>query len=145
MDRFEKAVVVVQVLVSVVFLVAILGARSNSDIDVPECIPADDLYTEGRVEMLDEHTWQVYYVARMWMFDPMEVEIPVGSEVDIFLTTPDVVHGLNIYEKNVNMMAVPGALNKTTVTFDKPGEYSVLCHEYCGIGHQFMEGKIIVR
>ena len=24
------------------------------------------------------------------------------------------------------------------VTFDDPGQYSLLCHEYCGIGHQTM-------
>jgi cytochrome c oxidase subunit 2 len=145
MDRFEKGVLIAQMTVTMVFLLALLVARQNYKVDIPECIPPDKLYTQGRAEMLDKHTWQLFYVARMWNFDPLTVEIPVGSEVDVYLTSADVVHGFNIAQKNVNMMAVPGTINKTTVFFDQPGEYSILCHEYCGTGHQFMEGKITVR
>jgi cytochrome c oxidase subunit 2 len=31
------------------------------------------------------------------------------------------------------------------VTFDKPGEYLFICHEYCGLAHQTMAGKVIVE
>ena len=48
-------------------------------------------------------------------------------------------------EKNVNMMAVYGAINKTTVTFDEPGIYPIICHEYCGSGHQHMKAEVIVN
>ena len=74
-----------------------------------------------------------------------EIFIPVGSEVDFYLTSRDVVHGFNIAPKNVNMMAVYGAINKTTVKFDKPGVYDIVCHEYCGIGHQTMRAQVIVN
>jgi cytochrome c oxidase subunit 2 len=144
MDRFERGVLITQIGVSMIFLFSLLAAKSIRRIDVPECIPPDNLYTQGRVEMLDKRTWQINYVARMWAFDPIEVEIPAGSEVDLYLTSTDVVHGFNIAKKNVNMMAVPGTINKTTVTFDEPGEFRIVCHEFCGTGHQFMEGKIIV-
>ena len=107
-------------------------------------MPYGNTYSQGELVTLDEHTYQIKYVARMWVFDPPSVEIPVGSEVDIYLTSNDVVHGFHIYEKNVNMMAVPGAVNLTSVKFDKPGRYNILCHEYCGVGHQNMMGEIIV-
>ncbi len=80
----------------------------------------------------------------MWQFEPSDIKVPAGSEVDIYLSSKDVVHGFNIAEKNVNMMAVYGSINKTTVKFDKPGVYTITCHEYCGAGHQFMEGRIVV-
>jgi len=70
--------------------------------------------------------------------------VPAGSDVDIYLTSSDVVHGFNISEKAVNLMAVPGAINKKTVHFEKAGIYKIVCHEYCGIGHHSMEGEIIV-
>ena len=42
-------------------------------------------------------------------------------------------------------MAIYGNLNKTTVRFDKPGVYNIICHEYCGIGHQNMRAQVIVN
>jgi len=41
-------------------------------------------------------------------------------------------------------MAVPGAVNGMRVRFDREGEYPVLCHEYCGIGHQGMAAKFVI-
>jgi cytochrome c oxidase subunit II len=31
-----------------------------------------------------------------------------------------------------------------TVTPEKVGEYSIICNEYCGLGHHAMIGRIIV-
>jgi cytochrome c oxidase subunit 2 len=97
------------------------------------------------VEKLDDKTYQVFAVAGMWQFEPSEVYIPVGTEVDFYLTSKDVVHGFNIAKKNINMTAVFGTINKTTVKFDKPGVYDIVCHEYCGIGHQNMHAQVIVN
>jgi len=35
-------------------------------------------------------------------------------------------------------MVIPGQVSEIDVNFDEPGQYSVLCHEYCGIGHHTM-------
>ena len=43
------------------------------------------------------------------------------------------------------MMAIPGWVNEQTHTFTNAGEYLLICHEYCGIGHQNMFAKIEVR
>ena len=42
-------------------------------------------------------------------------------------------------------MVVPGQVSKLTVTVDDPGEYGILCNEYCGNGHHTMEGKLVVK
>jgi len=31
-----------------------------------------------------------------------------------------------------------------TTTFDTPGEYLVVCNEYCGLAHHLMQGTVIV-
>ena len=98
-----------------------------------------------RLHRLMKKTYQVYAIAQMWQFQPAQIYISVGSEVDFFLTSKDVVHGFNIAEKNVNLMAVAGNINKTTVKFDKPGVYKITCHEYCGVGHQNMQSEVIVN
>ena len=42
-------------------------------------------------------------------------------------------------------MAIYGNINKTTVKFEKAGIYKIICHEYCGIGHQSMQAEVIVN
>jgi len=143
-DKTEKKVIIITGMVLASFIFSILYARGKYN-DLPECVPFNKTYTEPRVKKIDEHTYQVYAVARMWQFEPSQIYIPVGSEVDFFLTSQDVVHGFNIAEKNVNLMAVYGNINKSTVKFDKPGVYKITCHEYCGIGHQAMQAEVIVN
>ena len=144
-DKSEKRVVGITLFVIGLFVFSLLYAKGKYKTDVPECLPYDKAYSEPKINKLDEKTYQVFSVASMWQFQPSEIYIPVGSEVDFFLTSKDVTHGFNISEKNVNMMAVYGAINKTTVKFDKPGVYDIVCHEYCGIGHQNMRAQVIVN
>ncbi len=144
-DKSEKKVVGITLALISLFVFSLLYAKGKYKTDVPECLPYDKAYTEPKVNKLDEKTYQVFSVASMWQFQPSEIYIPVGSEVDFYLTSKDVVHGFNISEKNINMMAVYGAINKTTVKFDKPGVYDIVCHEYCGVGHQNMRAQVIVN
>jgi len=78
----------------------------------------------------------------MWDFEPKEVTLPAGSTVDVYLTTPDVTHGLILLGTNLNLMAVPGVVNYTRVKFDQPRTYQLLCHEYCGTGHDRMAATL---
>ena len=142
-DKYEKKVIVITGALLALFIFSILYARNKNN-DLPECLPYDKIYTEPKITKLDEKTYQVFAVAKMWSFEPAQINIPTGSEVDFFLTSTDVVHGFQIFEKNVNLMAVYGGINKTTVKFDKPGVYKITCHEYCGVGHQAMQGEVVV-
>jgi cytochrome c oxidase subunit 2 len=38
----------------------------------------------------------------------------------------------------------PGYEHVLTVTPDQAGEFSIVCNEYCGLGHHTMLGKIFV-
>jgi cytochrome c oxidase subunit 2 len=143
-DQTEKKVILVTGVVLALFIISVLYARGRNN-DLPDCVPYDKTYTEPKVTKLDNHTYQVFAVARMWQFEPAQIYIPAGSEVDFYLTSRDVVHGFNISDKNVNLMAVYGNINKTTVKFDKPGVYKITCHEYCGVGHQAMQAEVIVN
>lgn len=143
-DKSEKKVIVITGFTLALFIFSILYARGKNN-DLPACVPFNKTYTEPKVTKLDDKTYQVYAVAGMWQFQPAEIYIPVGSDVDFFITSKDVVHGFNIAEKNVNLMAVYGNINKSTVKFDKAGVYKITCHEYCGVGHQAMQAQVIVN
>ena len=63
-----------------------------------------------------------------------------------YVTSADVVHGFFIPHTDINMMAIPGWVNEETHTSSRaPATYLLICHEYCGIGHQNMFAKIEVR
>ena len=76
---------------------------------------------------------------------PNEIRIPKGSTVTFYLHSQDVIHGIKIKDTTVSLMVIPGQVGRATYTFDEPGEYLFLCHEYCGLGHHVMSGKIIVE
>src|SRR5690348_8502242 len=117
LDKFEKRVILTTGGLLSLFIFSMLYGRSRYN-DLPECLPYDKAYTNPKVERVDRNTYEVFAVASMWQFEPSQIYIPVGSEVDFFLTSKDVVHGFNIEEKNVNLMAVYGNINKQTVKFD---------------------------
>ena len=144
-DKAEKRVVIITLITLCLFVFSLLYAKNKYKSDLPECLPYNKAYAQPKINKIDDKTYQVFMVAQMWQFQPSEIYIPVGSEVDFFLTSNDVVHGFNIAKKNVNMMAVYGNINKTTVKFDKPGVYDIVCHEYCGVGHQNMHAQVIVN
>ena len=145
MDKHEARIIAIAGSILSIFLFAILYNAFSRKIDVPACVPFNTTFENPQLKKVENGTYELYMVAHMWAFTPDEIEIPKGATVDLYLSSKDVVHGFNIMEKDVNLMAVPGAINKTTLHFDKAGIYNIVCHEYCGAGHQNMLGKIIVK
>lgn len=89
--------------------------------------------------------YEVRMVAGIWSFAPTEIRVPAGSTVTFVATSRDVVHGLFIPRANVNVMLLPGQVARVTARFTRPGEYPFVCHEYCGIAHHTMWGKVIAE
>ncbi len=89
--------------------------------------------------------YEVRMVAQIWTFSPNEIRVPAGSTVTFVATSRDVVHGLFVPRANVNVMLLPGQVARVTARFDQPGEYLLVCHEYCGIAHHTMSGRVIVE
>lgn len=145
MDRAEKTALTLAVALMAFFAGLIVYAAKALNIDVPTCITDVKPFTEGKVIQHAPNRYELHYLAKMWYFEPAEVEIPAGSVVDIYLTSGDVIHGFQIDNTNVNLMAVPGTVAYARYKFDKPGVYHIVCHEYCGIGHQDMTAKIVVK
>ncbi len=88
--------------------------------------------------------YEAVVVAQTWAFNPPEIRVPAGARVDFVATTVDVIHGFNIEGTRINMMLIPGQISRNSYTFKEPGTHLLICHEYCGMGHQNMAGKVIV-
>lgn len=110
----------------------------------PDQLATNPVFSTPGVTMLAPGKFQVAAVAQAFAFNPSEITLPVGAEVDFYLTARDVIHGYQIYNTNVNVEVLPGEISYLKYTFDKPGEYRIFCNEYCGISHQNMLGVIKV-
>lgn len=72
------------------------------------------------------------------------IRVPKGSTVLFQITTTDVVHGFQVAGTNVNMMVEPGHISRYEAVMKNTGEFTVVCNEYCGIGHHLMYGTVEV-
>lgn len=111
----------------------------------PEKVYETAPFDNPGLEQIGENEYNAYMIAYAFGFTPNKLEIPLGATVNFYITSPDVVHGLQIPGTNINMMVIPGQVNQYTHTFDEPHEYLVLCNEYCGAGHEFMSTTFIVK
>jgi cytochrome c oxidase subunit 2 len=94
---------------------------------------------------VDERGATVVVVAMMYAFMPADIRVPAGRPVTFRLTSADVTHGFQIVGTNGNTMVVPGYVSQFTTVFREPGEYLIVCNEYCGLGHHVMSAKLIVE
>lgn len=92
-----------------------------------------------------DNEYDLVMTLQMFSFTPGDIEIPVGATVNFIMTSKDVTHGMQIVDTNVNAMVLPGHIQKISQTFNKPGEYLILCNEFCGLGHQLMSTTITVK
>lgn len=111
----------------------------------PQKVKETAPFDQPGMTQIGENEYEVVMVVELFMFTPENLEIPAGSTVHFKLASPDVVHGFQITGTNANGMVVPGHILNITQTFNDPGEYLLLCNEYCGAGHQNMSTTITVK
>jgi len=66
------------------------------------------------------------------------VVLPVGVPIRLITTSADVIHSWTIPAFWIKLDAVPGRLNETSFTIEKPGIYFGQCSELCGPKHGYM-------
>lgn len=89
--------------------------------------------------------YTVYVLASAYSYQPNPIEVPKGAEIIFKVTSRDVIHGFHVEGTNINVEVLPGEVSTVRYTFKKAGEYRIICNQYCGIGHQYMFGKIVVK
>lgn len=66
------------------------------------------------------------------------VVLPVGVPIRLITTAQDVIHSWAVPAFWIKLDAVPGKLNETSFTIEKPGLYFGQCSELCGARHAYM-------
>lgn len=122
-------------LVAVIFL-AYLGARSL-----------------GEVRRADPSAMVVKVIGGQWYWQyqypdfgivTTDLYLPVDRQVDLQMTSNDVIHSFWVPEFRVKQDLVPGRTTELRITPTVIGKYKVLCAELCGASHAYMEGAVYV-
>jgi cytochrome c oxidase subunit 2 len=122
-----------------------MGPPSNTETIDPQKVNQTAPFDHPGIRQIGDHEYEVVMTLEIFSFNPEKIEVPAGSTVHFIMTSKDVVHGFEVAGTNLNAMIVPGYIQKATQKFTKPGEYLVLCNEYCGAGHQMMSTTITVK
>ena len=64
--------------------------------------------------------------------------VPVDKKIRVITTANDVIHAWAIPAFWIKLDAVPGRINETSFTIEKPGLYYGQCSELCGARHAYM-------
>ena len=73
-----------------------------------------------------------------------DLRIPAGRQIELRMTSADVIHGLYVPEFRVKQDVVPGITTRLIVDPTKVGVYPLICSELCGLGHNTMRTRVIV-
>jgi len=132
-----------------VFMLLVSGIIVTA-LTVYSFIPTD--YVEKPPENPDMVVWVTGY-AWYWEFEYPngvkvrgEIVLPTNTLVEFKVTSGDLFHSFGIAEiEGAKIDAIPGVVNSLWITTpSEPGEFNILCYEYCGLGHTYMTAKLIV-
>lgn len=153
-DQTEKRWVWITLIMTFIMVGILTLYAVGSNIHPPsgfEPIDSTRLHVEG--EFMEENlgvknnpdgSITLTMVAARYGFYPSSVEVPVDTPVKIRIASADVLHGVHVPFTNYTTMVVPGYVSEVNTTFQKTGDFSLLCNEYCGLGHDHMWSRLKV-
>ncbi|MEK7440538.1 MAG: cytochrome C oxidase subunit II [Chloroflexota bacterium] len=87
---------------------------------------------------------EIYLVAQKWQWVPILI-LESGKKYNLHISSIDVQHGFSLQPININLQILPGYDFIVEFTPTTKGEYSLICNEFCSIGHHLMTGRIVVK
>jgi cytochrome c oxidase subunit 2 len=123
-----------------------INPPSNNELVDPKSLHRSGEFTEANLGTQIDPNGRVVarIIATQFNFVPACVKLPANRPVTLRFATPDVVHGITVTGTNVNTMIVPGYVSQVHTVFRTTGRLLMPCHEYCGLGHSAMIGRVQV-
>ena len=73
-----------------------------------------------------------------------DLHLPVNKPAKLLLRSIDVVHDFYVPEFRAKMDLMPGIETFFWITPTRTGSFEILCAGFCGVGHPFMRGNVVV-
>lgn len=98
-----------------------------------------------RIEVIGhQYWWEVVYPGD-GVITANQVWLPVDRDVELVLTSDDVIHSFWVPELQGKADMVPGRTNRLIVRADETGVFRARCAEYCGLQHAQMALRVVVQ
>ena len=119
-----------------VLILALLGAKSL-----------------GTIRLVDPSALQVKVIAGQWYwqfqypdlgFGSGDLYLPLGRQVNLQMTSNDVIHSFYVPEFRMKQDIIPGRTVGLRITPTRLGKYTVSCAQLCGTNHAYMVANVIV-
>jgi cytochrome c oxidase subunit 2 len=72
------------------------------------------------------------------------LHIPVDRNVQLLLTSEDVIHDFGLPDFRIKRDVLPNRLDAIWLNAERPGTYRLFCNQFCGTDHAAMVGSVIV-
>ncbi len=151
-DQTEKKWIWITIFMTAVFITTITLYAVDSNIHPPSGFePIDSTRLHLSKEFAEDNlglkknadgSMTLTMVAARYGFYPTKVEVPVDTPIKIRIASADVLHGVHVPFTNFATMVVPGYVAEVNTTFQKTGDYTLLCNEFCGLGHDHMWSRL---
>jgi len=82
--------------------------------------------------------------ASRFEFSPNHITLKQNETATLELTSSDFTHGFSLPGLNVRTDILPGQITRLTITAQQSGDFIFLCDNFCGEGHEKMQGKLTV-
>ena len=87
---------------------------------------------------------EIEIVAQRFKFTPAEIPLKAGEPVVLLLRSLDFAHGFFVPDLDLRTDLMPGRVTRLALTPKNPGRLAFLCDNFCGDGHEGMDGHFIV-
>lgn len=100
------------------------------------------LVSAGNLFAAETKTIQI--TAHSYEFTPGKINVNQGDNVILKVTATDKDHGFGIKAFNIFETLPKGKTIVIEFVASRKGEFTINCTEFCGLGHFWMKGKLIV-
>jgi cytochrome c oxidase subunit 2 len=83
---------------------------------------------------------EIEITAQRFHFTPRVVPLKAGEPVRLLLKALDFAHGFYVPDLDLRVDLMPGRVLKLSLTPKEPGKLPFLCDNFCGDGHEGMDG-----
>jgi cytochrome c oxidase subunit 2 len=86
----------------------------------------------------------IQVTASQFKYEPETITLKRGEPVVLEFRTTDRKHGFKLGALDLHADVVPGEVARIAFTPDKVGRFVFACDNFCGSGHEEMDGTLMV-
>jgi len=87
---------------------------------------------------------EIEVIAQRFRFTPNVIPLKAGEPVVLLIRSLDFAHGFFVPDLNLRTDLMPGRVIRFALTPKTPGRLAFLCDNFCGDGHEGMDGHFEV-